>query len=1406
MNRRIHEWLEETHGAAWELVRHFLLRFFDNDMISIPGEWQKVVIGIFASLIAIALATLDLYWQRYKFLHEQTFAVYRQGVREDLITFIVLCMAVTALLTILQWQSLFPSLRDCMALAALPVSPREVFLAKFGSLLMVFAGFVLSMTALPSAFFAIVIGLHWHENPSWLVNASATFAALAGVCVFTFFSLLALQGVLLHLLPPRIFARVSLFVQALLFILTVGAVPLIGRQPAQAAWWPPVWFVRLWEVIVTGPAPPAWNALYALTVPLALSVVAYLLSYHRYRRMLLEAQGGQASARWAGLGSRLLERWIPEPREQAVFAFIWKALIRSRSHRLLLLAYAGVALGWITKGLLDAPPVNLRDEGLYGLVVVLAPVSLSVLITVGLRYLFALPVAHPANWVFQSVEAEDRSAWRAAIERFVVWIGIAPIFAASQPATMAVLGALRGLAAAALGLLAALIFFERYFRAWRKLPFACSYVPGKQAVWMLIFRFAYAATFLVPIGQLFLWASAEPISFIALSTALCALWWHWRTLRRRQWAGEVLLWDEAPDPAVEAIDLQRAKDDDAPLSLGPVRPDVPEFGSSLTASRGLLPQSWREEIDEDRRSRALWETFWEDIRYGARLICRNPLLSAVVVLTLTVGIGINASIFTVVDRVALKPLINRDPASFVRFFPENQRDGRDRPVSYSEYTALRDRNRSLRQLAALRVFPALIGDDDAIGTPALAVSCNFFLVEGLDRPLLGRLIDANDCRAPGQQPVALISENIWRTRFQADPHIIGRSARINNRNVPVVGVVSNRTSLWVQPVGVWVPFTAQPYFDVERNFFQDDAFLWLFLAGRLAPGHTRAMAEAEFGGLERQLDALVPGRRTVVETTDGSWIQTFELSAGGRELFLVSFFFGAFYLVLFIACANVATLLLSRAASRRREIAVRLSLGAPRIRLVRMLVTESVLLASVAGAISVYLLYHVPAPLFRYIAPRAPAIPMPPDWNVFAYVAVIVLLTGIASGIAPALESVKVDLAASMKGSGGMLGGSAGGSRVRGWLVTAQVAMSMALLVEAALFGQSEDRNLHSDPGYLSRHVVVAPLRFPDGMAAAAAESRYNRIADRLRTLPGARAVAVSDDFPMIDHFTVQVRPPGRPDAIQPVDVYSASAGFMNTLGVPLVRGRDFTPQDRAAIVVSESLARAFYRRQDPIGRTLDFPEGSVTIVGVARDVAPLRVGGSDNPPVWRTGVTHPERTFLAVRFGSPALATASTVRAAIREIDPNLIVISRNLQGWIDLVTEQMWNMVTLIVILGLVATVLATTGIYGAVSFAVNQRMRDLGIRVALGATRATIVREVLVMGGKPVVRGLVIGAWISVAMAASLRENLKGSPLRIDSSDPLVYGAALALLAAAALIAMAVPAHRGSTSDPLDALRCE
>src|ERR1035441_6493615 len=329
-------------------------------------------------------------------------SLYHAAIREDLIMALVSAMAITAVLTLLQWRSLFPSLRDYMALTGFPVSARQIFLAKFTAILLLFAAFALALAAPLATLFAAVISGPWQENPSGAVIQAANFAALAGGCSFVFFSLLAVQGLLLNLAPGRWFLRVSLFVQGALFIATVGAIPLVGRQPHSAAWWPPVWFVRLWESIVTGRPALATPALVAIVLPALLAVLSYLLSYHRYRKLLLEAPPHRAGGHWSGLGARLLEWWIADPREQAAFAFIWKTLSRSWIHRLLLLAYAGLALGWVVNSALETPPVALRDQGMYGFVAVASPLGLAVLMILALRYLFTVPVALQANWMFQT--------------------------------------------------------------------------------------------------------------------------------------------------------------------------------------------------------------------------------------------------------------------------------------------------------------------------------------------------------------------------------------------------------------------------------------------------------------------------------------------------------------------------------------------------------------------------------------------------------------------------------------------------------------------------------------------------------------------------------------------------------------------------------------------------------------------------------------------------------------------------------------------------------------------------------------------------------------------------------------------------------------------------------------------
>ena len=1404
MIERWRQWLEETHGETFELVRHFAAGFFDSEMLSIPGEWVKVAAGVFAALVSVGFVVFTTFYMLFNSMEGHlTKARIFTEIRGNEFVFISLAAAVAALLTALEWPSLFPTLRDCLALAALPVSARQIFFAKFAALALIFAAFVLAMNLPWAIEYSMTTAGHWENDPSPFTVIGANFAATAGICVFVFFSLLAIQGILLNILPARVFGRASLAVQSAVLILTLGALPLYNRQPF-AGWWPSVWFLRLWESIIKGPASASRDALLAMTVPAALALMAYFLSYHRYRRLVLEAQTGRAAgAAGAGWGARLLEWWIPDPRQQAAFAFIWKTLARSRTHRLILLAYGGLAMGAITKGVLDAPRPSLRDQGLYGLIVALAPLALSLLVTVGLRYLFSLPDSVRANWLFQTMDRDGSAAWLGAVERFVVWCGIAPLFLAALPAAIGIFGWVRAAAVTLLGFCAALVWFEAMFREWRKLPFTCSYLPGKQPMWAIVLRYALASSLVGPFGLLILHSSSAPMTFIALLTFEAALWWRLRMARRRMWAECSLCYEELPQAVIMTLGLRQPTD---PVASGGIHTAVPDaiFHPALLG-KGLFPKAWLDEIRRERlRPSVLLDTLLEDVRFGCRLIRRNPLFAAIVVLTLTVGIGINATVFTVLNAVALRPQVSANPASFVRITPVSRWHGTPRSVSFEEYGSLRDESRTVRPLAAIAYIPAAVGDD--INERAgLAVSCNFFAVEGLARPVLGRLLGREDCAVPGQMPVAVISQSLWQNHFASDRNAIGRLIWINNRPAVLVGVIPDATSRWVegQPVEVWLPYTAMPYFDPSRDVFHRDDLLAFGLAGRLSPGCSRADAEAEFAVLERQRDGYYAGLESTARVTDGSRAADWELRARTRDFLMLAFFLATFNLVLVIACANVATLLLSRASARRREIAVRLSLGASRTRLLRMLLTESLLLAAAAGTISVWLVSEAPQRLYRFLAPRGPDFAISPDWRTFAYIGAVVLGTGILAGLAPALESLKVDLGAALKGQSGVLGG---GSRLRGLLVSAQVALSMVLLVEAALFARSEQRVLRADPGYAPGKVVVTALRFPENSRAETAKARLERIAGRMRALPGVQSVAFSDGLPLGRALTIELPPPSRNDARQPVDVYTVSPGFFATMAIPILRGRDIRDGESAAVVVSQSLARTFWRRGDPIGRVLALPSGAAQVVGVTGDVTPVREGGFDNPAVYRLRPVDARVNVMAVRFEQNAAAGAIAIRAALRESEPDLLVFPFPLQNWIDGITQNLWNVASLIVVLGIVATVLAATGIYGAVSFAVTQRTRDLGIRVALGATRVDIMREIFVSSGKPVAHGLIVGMWLAVPMAAGLREGTRSSAMRIDNSEPLLYCAAALVLAAAAMLAMLGPVRRSASADPLEALRSE
>ena len=561
-------------------------------------------------------------------------ATYLNLVRADTTWLIGLAFCFTGLLTAIQWQSLFPTLRDRLALASLPLSPLDIFWSKLTAAVAGFAAFVLALNVVPAVLFAWIVAGRWQQH-SIGAQAMATFAAAAAASVFMFFGMLALQGLLLNLLPPRLFQRVSVYAQAALFTANVAALPFLWRQPSPV-WWPPRWFAGLSEAMLGmlgSPNPDARYALYAVVLAPLLAILSYLASYHRYERLLIEAPGAKAR------NPQPWPAWLTlhDPHEQAIFAFVWKTLTRSRLHRLMLQAAAGLAIAWIV----GAGDLGSRDS----FPVVLVPLAVSVCLIAGLRYLFSVPSELRANWLFQISESEGRSAWMRAVDRFTLGCALVPVYASSLPAAIAVFGWWQALRVTLLGFFLALVVFEFLFRDWHKVPFTCSYLPGKRQLWQLLLA-AFAA--LSYLGTATLVVHEFSGGWVTFAAAFPLLWGAWSWLHKRRsetWAETPLVYDDLPEPAVSSlhIDFERGSLESPQQPSAEVR----------VAHRPF----WDAAEDDSRAAAPFFRPagLLDDLRYELRLLRRNAALAATIVATLTVGIGMNVSVFTLLNAVAFRP-------------------------------------------------------------------------------------------------------------------------------------------------------------------------------------------------------------------------------------------------------------------------------------------------------------------------------------------------------------------------------------------------------------------------------------------------------------------------------------------------------------------------------------------------------------------------------------------------------------------------------------------------------------------------------------------------------------------------------------------------------------------------------
>jgi predicted permease len=823
-----------------------------------------------------------------------------------------------------------------------------------------------------------------------------------------------------------------------------------------------------------------------------------------------------------------------------------------------------------------------------------------------------------------------------------------------------------------------------------------------------------------------------------------------------------------------------------------------------------------------------------DLRYAFRTLSRAPVFTAVAVLSLALGIGANTAIFSLLDQVLLRLLPVRDPEQVVVLHEAGVKQGSfssdnsETVLSYPVYRDLRDRSQVFAGvIARAQASVTLIANDQAEQARAETVSGNFFDVLGV-RPVIGRLLSASDDMMPGGHPVVVLSYGYWTRRFGTSTAILNQTVRVNGLPMTVVGVAQRSFHGLIsgQTPDIYLTLSMKAQASPGWNGFNDYSMHWINLFARLKPGMHIRQAEAAIAPLYHALleeeNARMSGRPPRFRTQFlQNRLQLRPASQGinqlsrqwEKPLLVVMVMVG---LVLLIACANVANLLVARAAGRRKEIAIRLALGASRWSLVRQLLVESLTLSLAGGLLGLVFSYWMTKGLIGFVNSLGGWLQAHVDIRLLAFTFALAMITGVLFGLAPAISATRADVTPVLKDHGSSA--SKGQARFRRALVSAQVALSLVLLIGAGLFVRSLINLLHHDLGFRAEHLLLFSInpalggyKNPDALAL------LDRIQDRLRALPGVVSVAASQGMPLShSNSTGNVTVEGynaAEDENTDCDHNLLSPGYFRTLGVPLVAGREFTAADTAAapkvVIVNETFARHFFKGRNPLGHHMTPGAGTVKldmeIVGVVRDsrYSSIREKTSRffyNPLAQQRNW---QRVSVAVRTAVDVPTLEAQARAIVREIDSNLPVFgARRMQVQVEesIYIERL--IASLAAAFGALATLLATVGLYGVIAYMVARRTVEIGIRMALGASRRRILGLVMREVGLLALAGLVVGTPCALAGARYVESQLFG----IRAADPWIIIGAVTALGVAAVLAGYLPARRAVTIDPLRALRYE
>ncbi|HEX8635622.1 MAG TPA: ABC transporter permease [Pyrinomonadaceae bacterium] len=812
--------------------------------------------------------------------------------------------------------------------------------------------------------------------------------------------------------------------------------------------------------------------------------------------------------------------------------------------------------------------------------------------------------------------------------------------------------------------------------------------------------------------------------------------------------------------------------------------------------------------------------FRQDVRYGLRTLWKSPVFTLVALTALALGIGANTAIFSVVNAVLLRPLPYRDAGQLMVVWEQNRgREGRNNVASLANFLDWQQQANSFQEMAAF--YDAafnLTGEGNPEEIPAQVTSGNLLTMLGTEAAL-GRVYTKEEGE-PGRDDVIVIGHGLWQRRFGGAADIVGKKISLNGQSVTILGVMPQGFK-WFMKEGsrtgksaeIWTPTN----FASVLNGATQGRGRFITVAGRLKPGVTPEQAQAEMSTIAGRLEQQHPR----FNTNMGIHVVPVREQLAGEIKTALYVLLGAVGFVLLIACANVANLMLARAASRQSEFSIRTALGAGRWRMVRQLLTESVLLSVMGGALGLIIaLWGVDALVAlsppNLLGTENIGLSLP----VLAFTFLVSLLTGIVFGLAPALEVTRVNLNESLKETGKSNMGSRRSRRLSSGFVVAQVALALVLLIGSTLMIKSFLRLQAVDPGFktdnlLTLRVTVPASKYPEDNQVVAF---HRQILERLRALPDVRSVGAVSALPFGGNlgartsFWIEGRPAPPPGEELSTDVRVTDENYFQTIGIPVLSGRGFTEQeareDRRTIIINETMARQHFPGQNPLGQHLKvqmMPDPQpMEIVGVVADAKYKTLEGAPFPMVYWT---HPQLVYsemtMVVRTNGDPMNLAAAARREIQSIDKDQPVADvRTMQSWINELTARSRFGTLLLSIFAALALVLAAIGIYGVMSYSVTQRTHELGIRIALGAQTRDVLKLILGRGFVLTLVGIALGLTASFALTRVMSSLLFG----VSATDPITFGGLSLLLTAIALLACYIPTRRAMKVDPMVALRNE